>query len=152
MKPIRFALAGLIALALPPAAASAEPLSGRLDASDPRLEEGQYYEEWVFDASAGQAVKFEIVSRDFTPYALLYSPSWRLVEHTQGVWFAPDEYRLGTEWPLPEAGTWHLIVTQSFPEEGDYTLDLELVGAPARARPVLRPSGEPIPLKRLPPP
>ncbi len=99
------------------------PTVSRLDASDPVLEEGSYYETWSFQARAGQLLVISMGSDDFDTFVTLGRGTETAF---QEITFSDDALQStdsSIEFRVPEDGT-YLIRSRSFEkgETGEYVL------------------------------
>lgn len=97
--------------------------SGRLAAGDRTLRSGEFYDEYTFDAEAGQRAVFDLTSSGFDPYLMVVAPSGDKQENDD--WQGSSSHsRL--ELTLTESGSYRVIVTSYKKDEtGAYTLRLE---------------------------
>ncbi|MCY4671074.1 MAG: pre-peptidase C-terminal domain-containing protein, partial [Rhodococcus sp.] len=65
------------------------PVSGRLSEEDPLTETGRYYDSWVINGEAGQALTLEAESDDFDTVLLLISSDGDVLDRNDDA--APDE-------------------------------------------------------------
>ncbi len=97
--------------------------SGSLDAADPTLDGGEYYEAFTLSGTAGEFVVLELRSLDFDPYLMLVSPSRENFENDD---FEGDATRSRIAMALPETGDYLVGVTSyKAGETGDYELSVE---------------------------
>jgi hypothetical protein len=92
----------------------------RLDAADPRLEDGSFYEEWTYRGEAGETVTLHMRSRDFDTYLSVgrrVNGMWKELGHN-------DDGEAGTDSDL--------IVT--LPADGEYVVRANAFGAGGSGR------------------
>ncbi|HEX8686331.1 MAG TPA: hypothetical protein VF654_07505, partial [Pyrinomonadaceae bacterium] len=126
------------ALAAAPAAAQqfirvGQTVSGRLDGSDLRLDDGSYYEVWSYRGRAGERLTVTLRSGDFDAYLAFGRLSGGECE---GDCETDDDGAGGTDAritaTLPADGVYGIRVnTLGEGETGDYTLSVEAAAAPA---------------------
>lgn len=102
-----------------------QTVSGRLDASDPKLGDGSHFDLWTFTARAGEAVTATLRSSDFDAFLVLGRMRGDELEEIE----SDDDGAGGTDArvsaTLPEAGTYTLRAnTLRGGETGAYRLEL----------------------------
>lgn len=111
-----------------PQAGGAVTHRGSLGPGDSQLSAGEYYDDYTFEARAGQHVVVDITSSDFDTYVGVGSPSGENTEN--------DDYQESTghsrvELDINETGTWSVIATSyTKGETGSYEVVITLSGGP----------------------
>ncbi len=104
---------------------SQETHQGALEAGDEQLAEGEYFDEYTFDAEAGQTVIVDVRSPDFDTYLILETPDG---DEEQNDDWGDDTMHSHIEMVAPVTGTYSVLVTSFVAEEiGTYTLQLAVV-------------------------
>jgi len=94
-------------------------VTGSLERGDEKLDGGEYYDAYTFEATAGDILKAELRSASFDTWVGLRSPS--------GEVNAEDDHQGRTDYSMVQitadaSGTWVLVVTSSAKKEkGDYS-------------------------------
>ena len=124
------------------AAASAQTYSGRLGPGDGTLNSGEFRDEYLIDAQAGETVEATLTSEDFDTYVIVISPSGAQEEDddcTDG-----DTTRSCVTLVNDEPGTVRVLVTSySVGETGGYTLTLSTASGGASPMPSTGGAGGP---------
>ncbi len=104
-----------------------EAISGQLDASDQRLDSGEYMEVHTFDGEAGEPVRVEMTSDDFDTYLIVTSPSGDRLDNDDGI---EGSTNAALEFLMPETGRYRITAT-SFRagETGTYRLHVSQADA-----------------------
>lgn len=119
-------VAAILLLAFAPLSAEAENRVGRLQPGDRTGAGGLYYDLLAIEGTAGKTLEVSVLSPDFKPVVMLYTPNKQPVGQSTGV-AVDGGYKLSAGFPLAEGGTWYLLVGQTpQPAEGTYVLDYEL--------------------------
>ncbi|NJL87520.1 MAG: trypsin-like serine protease [Leptolyngbyaceae cyanobacterium SM1_1_3] len=96
-------------------------VQGALAAGDAVLSDRTYYDEHVFQGSAGQPVTIDLQSSDFNPYLLLIGPDGEVVAENNNISDRNLNARIVTA--LPTSGTYRLVANAySANERGQYQL------------------------------
>ncbi|MDX1419766.1 MAG: caspase family protein [Rubricoccaceae bacterium] len=103
--------------------------SGRLDASDPALSTGEYYDEYPVELAAGDWVELDLRATAFDPYLVLVAPSGHKEQNDD---VEGDRTRSYLRVQASESGTWRAYVTSyASGETGDYQLRIHVGDQPA---------------------
>ncbi len=93
---------------------------GRLESGDPRLKEGEYFDEYQVEARAGQTIILDLRSDDFDTYLILEGPGD--VSERNDDWEGETRHS-HLEWVAGTSGTYSIVVTSfSSGATGGYTL------------------------------
>ncbi|MFC1628154.1 pre-peptidase C-terminal domain-containing protein [Gemmatimonadota bacterium] len=104
--------------------------SGSLAKGDSRLETGEYYDSYTFEAEVGQTVVVDLRSSEFDTYLGIGSPSEELNENDD--WEEGDTTHSRVEVDITESGTWSIVATSYEGEEtGSYELTITISGGSA---------------------
>lgn len=97
-------------------------MDGSLAAGDERLEGGQFFDRYAFDASPGQPILLELASDELDTFLILQFPDGTLVANDDSL----DQVRTSrVELMAPQAGRYHVSATSySEGETGKYRLSL----------------------------
>lgn len=137
------AAALLAVLAAVPAAAqrtiaAGQTVSGRIDATDPRLDDDSHYEIWTYNGRAGERLTITLRSEDFDAYLAFGRNAGADCEEceTDDDGAGDTDARITTT--LTQGGAYQIRVnTLSAGETGSYTLSVESGEAPvAQTRPI----------------
>lgn len=105
----------------------ADTVTGRLEASDRRLDSGEYMDVHTFDGRAGEPMRVELTSDDFDTYLIVESPSGARLDNDDAVSAdgRSDTGRSAVEFSMTESGRYRVIATSYQPgETGAYALRL----------------------------
>jgi len=115
-----------------------ETLSGRLEAGDAQLPEGEYRDLFVFDGASGQDIQVEITSSDFDTYLGVILPSGEAIENDD---FEGSTGRSLVELTLRESGRYRIVATSYAAEEtGSY--QVRLASGTSGSGPAPAPTGQ----------
>ena len=111
LLPLALACAAAASLAQTP---PTQTLDGRLEAGDPTLPSGEYYDAYEIDVVAGQTVEVDLVSTAFDPFLIVVRPDG-------GAWENDDHQGSRThsriEEVAPVSGVYGVVVTSYAPAE-----------------------------------
>ena len=89
---------------------------GRLDSNSKVLErDGSRYEEYAFDATAGQQVTIALESRDFDTFLVLVGPDGEIVDSNDDI--SRSSFNSGLSLVLPESGR-YLVIANAIDDTG----------------------------------
>jgi len=112
---------------------------GRLEAGDPTLESGEFYDLHPMELTAGQSVTVDLRSTAFDTYLTVFSPR-QVPHHNDDFEGSKDHSRIALV--ADETGTWAVGVTSYGPgETGDYEVHVTPGEAQPEAQQVERHSG-----------
>jgi hypothetical protein len=144
---LSFGVLSIFLMACAPAAVSANPsggANGRLEAGDPQLDSGEFFETYTYAARSGDQLTISLTSTAFDPYLMVLDPfGEKVAEIDDSAGYGLDVVITVN---LPVDGSYVIIVTSAYADEvGAYRLALstgsEIApgnGAPA---PVWSPGG-----------
>jgi hypothetical protein len=121
----RYARASAVALVLTlaaagPARAQSQIQTGTLDATDTKLDNGRFVEEFEIQPPAGQALVVTLVSLDFDPYLIVEPPTGDGIENDD-LAGSKDVAQIVAE--VEQSGPWKVHVTSYEADEiGDFAL------------------------------
>jgi len=106
---------------------------GRLEAGDPTLDGGEFYDAHELQLEAGQLLTADLYSSDFDTYLTVFSPTGAPTRNDDHEG-AKNHSRVSLT--TDTAGTWTAVVT-SFrgDEQGAYSMHIQLAAAPAGSAP-----------------
>jgi hypothetical protein len=103
-----------------------QPTSGRLEAGDAQLDNGEWFDAYEVQLRAGQHVAVDMSSNGLDTYLGLRSPSGEVSSNDD---WEGSRTRSRIEWVVEETGTWVVLATTyAAGEAGDYTLLVEAGG------------------------
>jgi hypothetical protein len=104
-----------------------QALSGALDATDRRLETGEFVDLHVFDGEAGEPVRIEMTSPEFDTYLAVTTPAGELITNDD---VGDDRTRSVVEMVMPMDGRYRIEATSYAPgETGPYRLRISQADA-----------------------
>jgi len=112
-----------------PAAMQVDPSAqtGVLDTNDSSLSDGEYFDEFSFEAKAGQLASIELRSSEFDTYLLSGAPDGEQLENDD---LGSDQSRSSLTWRIEDSGTYDIYVTSyEAGETGRYSLDIQVLDA-----------------------
>lgn len=116
--------------------------TGRLDASDTTLRQGEFYDTYTFEGVPGQRVMLDLRSSEFDTYLVLQPPRGEALQNDD---YEDDLSRSVIEADLTEPGTYRVYVTSYAAEEtGAYTLAMDFSGGFGREPAPDAPSAQPV--------
>ncbi len=105
----------------------AETFDGTLDASDQRLDSGEFTEVHTFDGDAGEPIRIDLTSQDFDTYLIVTAPSGERVDNDD---FNGSQTESVVEFTMRESGRYRVTVTSyRAGETGRYALRLSQTDA-----------------------
>ena len=132
-------IAGLLLVLAGPAAA--QTYNGTLAPGDPQLSQGEYYDEYAVQATAGQWIEADLTATTFDTYLALVSPSGHDEQNDD---YEGSQRRSHLRVQAQEGGTWKVIVTSyAGRETGAYTLTVSVGGGGVTASPSPAPAPAP---------
>ncbi len=100
--------------------AMGQPTSGRLEAGDAQLDNGEWFDAYEIQLQAGQQVAIEMSSNGLDTYLGLRSPSGEVSSNDD---WDGSRTRSRIEWMVEETGTWVVLATTyAAGEAGDYSV------------------------------
>jgi serine protease Do len=116
----------LALMACAPATIIANPVegaNGRLDASDPQLDSGEYFETYTYAGTSGSLLTITLTSREIDPYLIVLDPDGERIAEIDD---SPGHgYDIVITVNLAITGSYLIVVTSAFPDEtGAFTLEL----------------------------
>lgn len=109
-------------------AANVLDVNGKLDKKDSKLNSGEWYETFTFEAPAGSQIVVEMTSSQFDTYLGLHSPTDVNTENDD---YNGDGHTSRVELKAEESGTWTVYATTHRPgEKGNFHVSVD-VSAPA---------------------
>ncbi|MFC1529764.1 hypothetical protein ACFL6R_03500, partial [Gemmatimonadota bacterium] len=97
---------------------------GSLEPGDQRLVAGEYFDDHIFRAEAGQRIVVTMRSSEFDAYLILYSPSEDVEENDD---FEESSTDSRIELDITESGTWTVTATSYEADEtGQYEVTVEI--------------------------
>lgn len=111
-----------------PRVVAGTPVTGRLQAGDGRLDDGQYLDGWTFAGRAGQTVTVDLESSDFDTRVVMVAPDGTGADNDDGpsgtnsrlIYTLPatGDYAIGvTSYAAGETGAYRLRVTEGSPQQ-----------------------------------
>ncbi|PZO50434.1 MAG: hypothetical protein DCF15_15880 [Phormidesmis priestleyi] len=117
-------MASSIFWASPAKAESLLQVRGTLNAEDLVLEDGSWYDRYVFSGNSGQRVTIVLESQDFDPYLILLDANGKRISENDDTSRSDRNARLSIE--LPATGTYTVVANSYEPgKTGGYTLKIE---------------------------
>jgi hypothetical protein len=111
-------------------AAGGGMVMGQLEAGDPTLEGGEFYDAHEIQAQVGQLLTADLYSSEFDTYLTVFSPSG-VPTRNDDCEGAKNHSRVNLT--TDAAGTWTAVVTSFRAEEqGAYSMHIQLAAAPVR--------------------
>jgi hypothetical protein len=121
-----FVVVALALIACAPTAFVATPVqgaNGRLDASDSRLDSGEFYETFNYAGTAGGLLTITLTSTEIDPYLIVLDPDGERIAEIDD---SPGHgHNVVITVNLTVSGSYLIVVTSAFPDEtGAFTLEL----------------------------
>lgn len=112
-----------------PTASGPVTATGRLEAGDPTLASGEWYDGYTVAAREGQWITFRVQAEGFDPYLILRSPTDEQTEVDDSDPVDTSSTQLSVE--ATASGQWIGVVTSYAPgESGPYTVTYHVTDAP----------------------
>jgi hypothetical protein len=103
---------------------SANVHAGRLGKGDRTLPDGEYVDEYSFEATSGQIATVDLRSNDFDTYLFVVAPGGVQQDNDD---FEGDQSRSSLTWAVEKSGTYKVYVTSyEAGESGAYTVEMNV--------------------------
>jgi len=109
-------------------------VQGRLETSDPTLEDDSHFDTWIFEGRAGERMTATLTSNDFDTYLLLAVGTPGDMEIIDENDDSGDSTNSRLEVTLPETGVYTLLANSYEVDTGAYSLRLDIADGPSRTQ------------------